>query len=354
MFARLSVSRPVGGSPSGPGRRGRRLVVGLLAVAVVGLASCSGITRPAMTVNGATYSQDALKAKLGVVAGLGAATKPGTKNPGAKKATPKSFTSEQTAGVLTNELYGRIIHELFVQKKVAVPTNAPQKIALSAANSYGDEAKFKTLPKTVQDEALGRAGEIEALQQKAAGGVKPRQYFDAHKDDFTDTCVSHLLVKTEAEARAARARIDKGETFDVVAKAVSTDTGSAKQGGSLGCGNVSQFVPEFAAAAKALKLEEISQPVQTQFGFHILKVTKRTLVPFDAKQQQLAQKKIEDEAGLKLGNELTTLLKAAKVTVNPAFGTYVADGGRGLPEIKPAGFAARAAPATPPGAASSH
>lgn len=88
-----------------------------------------------------------------------------------------------------------------------------------------------------------------------------------------EPCVSHLLVETEPEAQAALARIESGETFAEVATEVSSDPGSAAQGGSLGCSDPSLFVPEFAAAIESAELNTLVGPVETDFGFHVLIVT---------------------------------------------------------------------------------
>ena len=120
---------------------------------------------------------------------------------------------------------------------------------------------------------------IVASEKKKLGTAAA--YFEKNKDQFTgETCISHILVPTKEEADAARARIVAGEDFAVLAKELSQDPGSKDAGGSLSCGDPKQFVAEFATAANALKIDELSQPVQTQFGFHLIKVTKRTDASF--------------------------------------------------------------------------
>ena len=80
-----------------------------------------------------------------------------------------------------------------------------------------------------------------------------------------------------ARERAARVRAELagGAKFEDVAKRESSDSGSAAQGGELGRGGRGRFVPEFEAAAYALQPGELSQPVQTQFGFHVIRVDER-------------------------------------------------------------------------------
>ncbi|KAF0814946.1 putative parvulin-type peptidyl-prolyl cis-trans isomerase [Andreprevotia sp. IGB-42] len=82
----------------------------------------------------------------------------------------------------------------------------------------------------------------------------------------------HILVKTKEEADAIEADLKKGKKFDDIAKAKSLDTGSAKNGGDLGWANPAGFVPEFGKALTALTKGKVSDPVQTQFGWHVIKL----------------------------------------------------------------------------------
>lgn len=106
--------------------------------------------------------------------------------------------------------------------------------------------------------------------------------------DTTDEAVkvSYILIKPEPEVpliqreadalkkvQDARKRIvEGGEDFATVAKEVSEDPGSAENGGDLGCFGKGQMVPEFEEAAFSLEKGEVSQPVKTDFGFHIIQV----------------------------------------------------------------------------------
>ncbi len=90
----------------------------------------------------------------------------------------------------------------------------------------------------------------------------------------------HILVASEEEAKKIAERIAKGEAFEKVAGEVSKDPGSAKQGGDLGYFTEDKMVPEFAKAAFALKKGEVSKPVKSQFGWHVIKLEdKRKVAP---------------------------------------------------------------------------
>ncbi len=127
-----------------------------------------------------------------------------------------------------------------------------------------------------------------------------KAYYEENPAEFkvaAGRTASHILVATEAEADAIRAEATS-ENFADLAEENSTDTGSATQGGSLGPIKKGQLVPEFEKVAFDLEDGAISQPVKTQFGWHIITVdvTPASTTSFaDAKDQivqaQLNQKR---------------------------------------------------------------
>ena len=82
----------------------------------------------------------------------------------------------------------------------------------------------------------------------------------------------HILVPSEDEAKAILAEVKKGTDFAELAKQKSKDPGAAAEGGDLGYFGKAQMVPEFAEVAFKLNKGEVSDPVKTQFGWHIIKV----------------------------------------------------------------------------------
>jgi len=105
-----------------------------------------------------------------------------------------------------------------------------------------------------------------------------KEFYDKNPSQFEsgeEVRVSHILLNTEAEAKAALERIKKGEDFSRLAKALSKDPGSAGKGGDIGFFGRGRMIPEFEHAAFRLHPGEVSNPVKTQFGYHIIKVTGR-------------------------------------------------------------------------------
>ena len=89
----------------------------------------------------------------------------------------------------------------------------------------------------------------------------------------------HILVSTEDDAKAIKAQLDAGADFATVAKAKSIEPGAKDSGGDLGYFTADKMVKPFADAAFALKVNEISQPIQTQFGWHVIQVLDRRPAP---------------------------------------------------------------------------
>ncbi|MCL5022808.1 MAG: peptidylprolyl isomerase [Nitrospirae bacterium] len=123
-----------------------------------------------------------------------------------------------------------------------------------------------------------------------------KDYYEKHKAELTtgnQMRASHILVKTEDEAKKILDQLKKGGDFARIAREKSIDSGSAKNGGDLGFFSKGQMVPEFEKAVFSLKEGEIAGPVKTQFGYHIIKVTGKKegkVVEFDKVKDLLAQK----------------------------------------------------------------
>ena len=102
----------------------------------------------------------------------------------------------------------------------------------------------------------------------------------------------HILVEGEEDAKKIATRLKGGEDFAKIAKEVSKDPGSGAEGGDLGFFTKDRMVPEFAEAAFAMKPGEVSQPVKSQFGWHVIKLEERRQKPlptFDQVKDRIAQ-----------------------------------------------------------------
>ncbi|MCC8483680.1 MAG: peptidylprolyl isomerase [Rickettsia endosymbiont of Labidopullus appendiculatus] len=100
--------------------------------------------------------------------------------------------------------------------------------------------------------------------------------------------VSHILLATEKEAVNIKNRLNKGEKFAKLAKDLSKDEGSKENGGEIGYITSGQLVPEFENKALSMKVNEISSPVKTQFGWHIIMVLDKRSAQIPSKEEATA------------------------------------------------------------------
>ncbi len=102
-----------------------------------------------------------------------------------------------------------------------------------------------------------------------------QEYFTANKaylDQAEEVKASHILVETQEVANEVKEKLNGGADFAKLAKEYSTDTTNKENGGSLGYFGKGEMVPEFENAAFSLGVGEISEPIKTSFGYHIIKV----------------------------------------------------------------------------------
>lgn len=129
-------------------------------------------------------------------------------------------------------------------------------------------------------------------------------------------CSSHILVATEQEANDVLSRIEAGEDFAALATELSTDTTSGAQGGDLGCETPDVYDPAFAEALTTAEVDVPTDPVESEFGFHVI------LVRDD---EEAAIETLTATAANEAANTwFTEQFEAAEVTVDETYGTWQA------------------------------
>ncbi|ASV66339.1 MULTISPECIES: peptidylprolyl isomerase [Cytobacillus] len=116
----------------------------------------------------------------------------------------------------------------------------------------------------------GLMQEKAAIKDVEATEEEMKEYYENYKPEIQ---ARHILVADKETAEEVKKKLDDGEDFAKVAEEYSTDTASAANGGDLGWFGAGQMVAEFEEAAYALEVDEISDPVESQHGFHIIQVT---------------------------------------------------------------------------------
>ncbi|MEW6161705.1 MAG: peptidylprolyl isomerase [Nitrospirota bacterium] len=185
-----------------------------------------------------------------------------------------------------------------------------------------DAEYFKKVEEFKKITLIGLLLEKEIESKAKVSDQEVKDYYEKHREDFTPVSqlrASHIVVKTEKEAKKILERLKKGEDFAQIAKKSSIDTVSAKNGGDLGFLSRGQTVPEFEAAAVRLKPGEISEPVKTKFGYHIIKVTDKKVgqvIEFEKIKDHISQNLSAQKQKEVFDSYIEGLKKSYKVEIN--------------------------------------
>jgi len=198
-----------------------------------------------------------------------------------------------------DSLISQKLVELEAKEQNITATDAEvQKELDEVAEYYGGldvfEQSLKTYNLTLEDvkEDLAVQVKLEKLMKLKINVTDKeiQEYFTANKELYDveeQVKASHILVDTEEKAQEIRQKLEAGGDFAELAKTNSQDTTNKDQGGDLGTISRGQMVEEFEEAAFSLPVGEISQPVKTEYGYHIIKVTEK----ISAREGTLAENK---------------------------------------------------------------
>ncbi len=138
------------------------------------------------------------------------------------------------------------------------------------------EQQWQTTPPAVQDALVEINAVNERFRSQFSNADQARKTYEAQGVGSGVACVSHILVATEDEANAVLDRLEAGEPFEALAAELSIDQGSAQNGGGYPCEPTEQWqgsvVPEYANGAIAATVGVPTEPVQSQFGYHVMLV----------------------------------------------------------------------------------
>lgn len=189
-------------------------------------------------------------------------------------------------------------------------------------NLYEREPAFKAQLAAVKEQLLMEYAITKCVQSVRVTEEEVRAYYDAHKDDLQaeeSVNASHILVDSEEKANSILADIRAGKiSFEDAARQYSTCP-SGKQGGSLGDFARGQMVPEFDQAVFALQEGELTGPVKTQFGYHLIRMNKKneaTPISYADIREELYQQVMQEkqqEAYQKKINQLKILYPVDKM-----------------------------------------
>jgi peptidyl-prolyl cis-trans isomerase C len=162
------------------------------------------------------------------------------------------------------------------------------------AKKVTDQKDFKSRIAFIRNKLAMEMLLVQEGKAAATDAAMKKVYEEAVKQQGNEQEVRarHILVPTEAEAKTILAEIKKGTDFAEMAKQKSKDPGAAAEGGDLGYFTKDQMVPEFAEQAFKMNKGDVSDPVKSQFGWHIIKVEDKRTKPaptFEAVKDQVEQ-----------------------------------------------------------------
>jgi parvulin-like peptidyl-prolyl isomerase len=212
--------------------------------------------------------------------------------------------------------------------RIAVLAQEGKRRKLDESSAYRTQSKFQdaNILANMTYEEIGKNAKLDEADV--------RKYFEAHKAEFEQVRARHILIRvqgspaavrpgqkdlTEAEALAKaqdlRKRIEAGEDFAQLARQESDDTGSAVNGGDLGFFRRKQMVPSFEQAAFALQPGELSEPVKSPLGYHVIKVEAKESKSFEDVRPELERRMRPEQAQ----KTLEELQKRSQVVLDPDF-----------------------------------
>lgn len=180
-------------------------------------------------------------------------------------------------------------------------------------NLYEYDPKFKAELAKIKDEMLANFAIEKAIANIKVSDEEVKKFYEEHKSELVGgetVDASHILVDSEDKANEILASINEGKiTFEDAAKEYSSCP-SKEKGGNLGEFGKGQMVPEFDSAVFEMEVDEIKGPVQTQFGYHLIKLNKKNEakeIPFDDIKPQLMQKVLSDKQQAAYASKLNQL-----------------------------------------------
>jgi parvulin-like peptidyl-prolyl isomerase len=212
--------------------------------------------------------------------------------------------------------------------RIAVLAQEGKRRKLDESSAYRTQSRFEdaNILANMTYEDIGKNAKLDEADV--------RKYFEAHKTEFEQVRARHILIRvqgspaavrpgqkdlTEAEALAKaqdlRKRIQAGEDFAQLARQESDDTGSGAKGGDLGFFRHGQMVPSFEEAAFAMQPGDLSEPVKTPLGYHVIKVEAKESKSFEDVRPELERRMRPEQAQ----KTLEELQKKTPVVLDPDF-----------------------------------
>jgi len=301
-------------------------------VAVVALAGCSAESggggagsTAAATVNGDQITQAELQGSVPLFQFLASLSQApcGQADP----ASGESADAACARFALGNMIQEEILQQYAQANDVTVPTDEVSSTVQQLEQQLGGAAKLDSLLKqsdVTRSELEAFAQRLLLFQevQKAVGDTATsdeelRQAYEQNKLQYTQLDTWQILVKTQQQADAIEQQVTP-KNFQDLADKYSIDPSVKDNHGDLGAMAASGLVEPYVRAALALQPGQISEPVQSEFGWHIIRLISSDVAPFDQVRDQLVQQ----SAGQSFQTWFQGRLEGADISVNPRYGQF--------------------------------
>jgi foldase protein PrsA len=198
-------------------------------------------------------------------------------------------------------------------------------------SAYEEDLKENGLTLEHLEQLVGDQILEEKLREEVTADItldeaEARAFYDENTDAFTQTRSQHILVESRGLAGTIAAELQDlpqnqvEAAFERLARQHSTDQSNANSGGDLGFRRPGELVEEYETAANDLEVGEVSDPVQTEFGFHVIRVIDRRLTPFEEAVPQIEETLLEQDAEQAWDEFIRNAYEEADVRVNSRYG----------------------------------
>ncbi|MGM2509714.1 peptidylprolyl isomerase PrsA [Bacillus cereus group sp. BceL035] len=232
--------------------------------------------------------------------------------------TKEEFYEQMKNSQTGKQTLNNMVMEKVLIKNYKVDDKEVDKKFDEMKKQLGDQFDTLLEQQGLKEETVKNGVRASLAQEKAIEKtITDKELKDYYKPEIK---ASHILVKDEATAKKVKEELGQGKSFEELAKQYSEDTGSKEKGGDLGFFGPGKMVKEFEDAAYKLKKDEVSEPVKSQFGYHIIKVTdiKEPEKSFEQSKadikKEIVQKKMQD--GQFMNDLMMKEIKKADVKVD--------------------------------------
>ena len=275
----------------------KKKVLGVVLVAALALQGCSGDQKANTGSNETEVTENAKLPDKAVAEVDGEEiSKDDYKDEISFYASMLASQQQLKSSVIQMMIQDKLIANDLEKNKVKIDEKEVNENFLQYVQNYGGQDQFDKMledynmssdkfKETIKKDLMYKKHREWFDENNKVTDKEVKDYFNQHKDELVQVDASHILVEDEETAKEVKQKLDNGEDFAKLAKEYSKDSANAEKGGELGFFTKSSMVKEFSDVAFDLKKGQISDPVKTTYGYHIIKVNDRKDNPEQLKEE---------------------------------------------------------------------